>query len=128
MRLDVSKLMSRDSHSSHPIILKQAFSVGSYIGREHDFTKCSMFKYLGWELLEKWVSLVLNLLFKFMYTSPAFYFGRQMEIKIHNPNIGWLLSVSNWLAETQKGELLPTLHVTILSYLPQFLPTQLNNK
>ena len=47
MRLDVSKLMSRDSHSSHPIILKQPFTVGSYIGREYDFTKCSMFKYMG---------------------------------------------------------------------------------
>lgn len=80
MRFDVSKLMSRDSHCLHPIILKQAFSVGSYIGREYDFTKCSMFKYMGWELFEKWVSF-LNLLFKFMYTSPAFYFGRQMEIK-----------------------------------------------
>lgn len=44
MKLDVSKLMSGDRHGSHPIILKQAFSVGGYIDGEYDLTKHNMLK------------------------------------------------------------------------------------
>lgn len=50
--------MSGDRHGSHPIILKQAFSVGSYAGREYDLTICNMFKTMGWELFEKWVTFL----------------------------------------------------------------------
>lgn len=64
----------RDRHGSHPIILKQAFSVGSYIDGEYDLTKCIKFKSTGWELFEKWVPFVPNLLFKFTYTSVASLF------------------------------------------------------